>query len=201
MAILEEAVRIDKMGKDFKKMIVMRHLLRNPKEYWSYMRKLCLANVLCHMIDSIMQDLSEAAPYITDASLKQRMKNAEKSLDRLVDAMYAEIKDKDGGKEDYERTVKAAIDMQDIFEVIANDIYLSDDADADAMRKSLEKAIGDILPEERRNNAYMSFAKSLKEEYREAYDAYDRCDRVPEKKEFADTCERILMNRNDNKKK
>ena len=81
-----------KLNSDVKHSIMLRYFLLNPEKMWRFYRILYTANVLCHMQDTILQEINESFPYMTDQGIMQRMKNANKSFDRLLDGLYQSTK-------------------------------------------------------------------------------------------------------------
>lgn len=165
---MKKTINIDKLPVDFRRAVVLRHFLKNPKKFYKFFRLLWLSNVLSHMGDSVIQELNEFAPLMMDSGIAQRMKNANKAYEGLVNAMYKQTKDVlNYNDNNYMAVVDMAIYLQPFMETIINDICF--DGKDNWKWREITKAVDKVLPENVKEQYLNEFIQSLEKDYAKEY--------------------------------
>lgn len=185
-------IKESKLTKDMKFSVVFKYFLEHPAVYEKYIHQLYLANILSHMMDGILQDLSGYAKYMTEPSMMQRMKNANKAFDHLVDHMYRETLAIGATTESYQRIADDAYTMTPML----NDIiqYVLWDGKTEWRFLELKKKLAELIPQEYRDKVTEEFVQGIHKTHQDIYEKLGNVNDVDEdKQKVYDAIEHILV--------
>ena len=190
---MKKTINPEKLPRDYKYAAVFQHMLKNPREYFEFIQQIYLAAILGLMQDSLLQDIQDHGRCLVSQSLMQKMKNASKAMDSLVDTLMKEtIAMKDMNMSDYERQTSDANNLLPV----CNDIlqYIFWEGMNGWRSKEFKKRMSDIVPEAYKEEIFKQFEASLREEHKDIYERMEKEEEsvAPEKKAIYDAIERVL---------
>lgn len=170
---------------------VYRFFLNNPKYFELFMKKLYIANVLSHMMDSVMEDFNSFGKYMIDQSTKQKMSNANKAFDKLVDGLYKNTLQLGVNAETYSVVTDLAYSFQTLFEDII--YYIVWEGKDNFRYRELEKKLKELIPPTYKEQISENFKKMTRETNKDIYESIEKDHPSEDKKKIYDAIEHMLV--------